>query len=354
MFSFLISFALSCGDNSAETQETNATPEDAIQKRIEAGGPIFTLDLTQAERLLDIFKPKEEENERAIHHQAFHIDSVNGEYILYKDQKSPTMDRLKSLSWGKKEDLIFVHAQNERRQQFHIYNAEWKSSPEFIGLVERIDLGDDRFLVHLHQPSQYQLLAFHNGTFVEGPTFEKLESHTQLASGKLILNLKLEESHALYAFDGQSFEKLIEGKKISRLDSSPDNQTYTYVISKDRQSFYGIGELLYTRAPVWKPIGEKYAYLGIDDMGEEVFVDYKGLGQYERISNFKSFDEDTQLHFVGSKDDTHTVHYIDPKLKNHNSQAYTRPPSLSYHHKTNGLVWLGQSNEGMQLGLVKD
>ena len=60
MFSFLISFALSCGDNGTETQETNATPEDAIQKRIEAGGPIFTLDLTQAERLLDIFKPEEE------------------------------------------------------------------------------------------------------------------------------------------------------------------------------------------------------------------------------------------------------------------------------------------------------
>ena len=51
-------------------------------------------------------------------------------------------------------------------------------------------------------------------------------------------------------------------------------------------------------------------------MGEEVFVDYKDLDGMNKVSNFKSFDEDTQLHFVGSKDDTHTVHYIDPKLKN--------------------------------------
>ncbi|MEC8382187.1 MAG: hypothetical protein VXZ96_17785 [Myxococcota bacterium] len=351
MFPFLISFALSCGDNSTEKQEEAPNTEDVIQQRIEAGGPIFTLDLTQAERLIDILKP---EAERPIHLQAFHIDSVNGEYILYRDQKSPTMDQLKALAWGKEKDLIFVHAQNERRQQFHIFNTEWKSSPEFISLVERIELGDDRFLVHLQQPSQFQLLAFHDGGFVEGPTFEKLESHSQLANGDLILNLKLEDTHALYSFDGSQFQKLIEGDRISSLKNSPDDQTYTYVINKDRQSFYGIGTLLYTRAPVWKPIGEKFAYLGIDDLGEEVFVDYKGLGRYERISSFKAFDEDTQLHFVGSKEDAYTLHYIDPKLKNHTSQAYTRAPNINYHHKTKALFWLGQSDDGVQLGLVND
>ena len=112
MLSFLLSLVFSCGENTPEPPPEPPRAEDAIQQRIEAGGPLFTLDLTQAERLLDILKPP---SEKPIHLHAFHIDSVNGEYILYKDKKSATMDQLKALSWGDSDDVIFVHAQNERR-----------------------------------------------------------------------------------------------------------------------------------------------------------------------------------------------------------------------------------------------
>ena len=150
------------------------------------------------------------------------------------------MDRLKSLSWKERRSHLCTCPERAPPAIQHL-QFRMEIITEFIGLVERIDLGDDRFLVHLDQPSQYQLLAYHNGTFVEGPTFEKLESHTQLANGKLILNLKLEEVMHCMRLMAKVLKKLIEGKQISRLENSPDNQTYTYVINKDGNLFTVLG-----------------------------------------------------------------------------------------------------------------
>ena len=91
------------------------------------------------------------------------------------------------------------------------------------------------------------------------------------------------------------------------------------MIDKDRQ-LYGLS-LLYTRPPIWKPIGG-YAYLGTDDMGDQVFVNDKSLGRYDRISN-SAFDDDSQP-LYRRKEGKYTVHHVDSSFKSL-SDLYPRP-----------------------------
>ena len=106
---------LACQTTSEETEApVQPSVEESIQSRIESGGTLIELDLSQAERLLNILSPSADV---PIHFRAFHLDSVQGESIQYKDIRSPAMVSLKSLVWGKSQDVIFVHAQNELRQQ---------------------------------------------------------------------------------------------------------------------------------------------------------------------------------------------------------------------------------------------
>lgn len=315
--------ALGCANEVEEIPQELEGP--AAVQTMEEGGGLITLDLSEAERLLQIFHINDDNNFK---HAAFLLDSTFGELVYYKYKRSPYMKSMLHFQWSKTvEERFLIHAQNEIFQNIHVFDGnEFHSSSDFLTLLKWEELEGNNFLMHVQNQDDQQLIAYIGGEFIESTPFKSIKESVILSSNNKIMSVKSEDSNDIIEFNGQSFEYHQSGDKITKLKLSPDSKSYTYTISKERKSYYGLGNDLYTSALKWLRLGEEndvegtpeelaemamnaqYAYLGKDAEGAQVFINYKPLGKYESISQFMLSKSKEGVVFIGNSEDEYFVH----------------------------------------------